>query len=99
MQAYQQKTEKFFVFEEKSFVGSATGVAIVTHSSRPIEATYKIRTSEEFLLDLDTLACLCGQNRNFYYTTIQSFCLFLLLFYVILYKNRNFKYLNVTKHI
>jgi hypothetical protein len=28
MQAYQQKTEKFFVCEEKSFIGSATGYII-----------------------------------------------------------------------
>jgi len=26
MQAYQQKVEKFFVSEEKSFIGSATGI-------------------------------------------------------------------------
>jgi hypothetical protein len=27
-QAYQRKTEKFFVIEEKSFIGSATGLGI-----------------------------------------------------------------------
>jgi hypothetical protein len=36
MQAYQRKMEKFFVSEEKSFIGSATGEANLPYLCFPI---------------------------------------------------------------